>query len=209
MARPGLRYRQDKNTTDVTSAQGIQYNMMLLILIAVPIVIAAFVLVHKPGKYTGFIVGYCVLLITALGTNIGMDLTHGEDLLVIAFPIVTGVVITGLIAQISATVLNKLRKGKPTGNFNPRLLAAGYSDGLSLSSKRAREARNYRQCKRCGLSYLKTEPDCTHCTGLNDVQIARRTRQNDKELDKLGRLMFKLLAVVIVLTFVAVNQLKA
>lgn len=41
--------------------------------------------------------------------------------------------------------------------------------------------RRTRQCPRCGLDYLISEPACPHCTGLSEREVERLKQQYEAE----------------------------
>lgn len=59
-----------------------------------------------------------------------------------------------------------------------------------------------RRCQRCGLRYPREQMNCPHCRGLTDEQVLKIRARHRRELmgnDQLGRLLFYIAGLLVVL----------
>ena len=67
-----------------------------------------------------------------------------------------------------------------------------------------------RRCQRCGMRYPRSKTNCPHCQGLTDEQVLRiraRHRGELAEREQLGRLLFYVVGLLIVLMVIyALNK---
>ncbi len=67
--------------------------------------------------------------------------------------------------------------------------------------------RKTKRCKRCSLAYLAKKPNCPHCFGINELELAdlkHRYERQRRAASNLGK-WFAFIAVIIFLALILIN----